>query len=423
MRGTYGRYRKSRHIRKRERRKRRNFVIMAALMTAIVLVILIASPVVKSQIWRSQSETITTDKTKEHVKGLIEGGHLDKKSDIRIVAQEQIPKIPAVVSTKPELVEYTGPVEHFFTHYLIAYPEIALSKGSGADDLWNNCITPSELEAVLQSLYDNGYILVDYNTIYETDENGKSRFTPLMLPEGKKPMVFSIDDVIGTKRDRSRGTVDKYILGEDGKIWTYTLMDDGSESIRNDNDFIPIVDAFIEEHPDFSLNGARGIIATTGFNGLLGYDVTNESERAEVQPIVDYLLAEGWTFASHSFHHFHWEKISAEKAAADIEKWNDEIASICGPVEMFVWPYGEYVETSNEKYLALKDAGFRVFCGTYAKGGQIEWPDGTLLMERRMVDGYALDHFRETYLAFFDANIVRDMKRPAKGEVTPEAGY
>ncbi|MBC5648994.1 polysaccharide deacetylase family protein [Christensenella tenuis] len=413
----YSRYKRNRYARKRKIRIRRVVTVLIVAFAVVLLVCLIGGGKTSGSSFDPESTAPIQEDALTPV--IVSPTETPEMS----AAVPEPAATPTATPSEQKLVEYTGPVEHFFTHYLIAYPEIALSKGSGADDLWNNCITPHELEAVLQSLYDNGYILVDYNTIYETDENGKSHFTSLMLPEGKKPMVFSIDDVIGTKRDRGRGTIDKYILGEDGKIWTYTLMDDGSESIRNDNDFIPIIDAFIEEHPDFSLNGARGIIATTGFNGLLGYDVTNESERAEVQPIVDYLLAEGWTFASHSFHHFHWEKITVEKAAADIEKWNDQIASICGPVEMFVWPYGEYMETSNEKYLALKDAGFRVFCGTYAKGGQIEWPDGTLLMERRMVDGYALDHFRETYLAFFDANIVRDVKRPAKGEVIPEAGY
>lgn len=31
------------------------------------------------------------------------------------------------------------------------------------------------------------------------------------------------------------------------------------------------VEAFIQEHPDFSNNGARGILGLTGYNGILGY--------------------------------------------------------------------------------------------------------------------------------------------------------
>ena len=34
---------------------------------------------------------------------------------------------------------------------------------------------------------------------------------------------------------------------------------------------IPLIDTFVEEHPDFSYHGAKGIIALTGYNGVLGY--------------------------------------------------------------------------------------------------------------------------------------------------------
>ena len=34
---------------------------------------------------------------------------------------------------------------------------------------------------------------------------------------------------------------------------------------------LPCVEAFIQEHPDFSNNEARGILGLTGYNGILGY--------------------------------------------------------------------------------------------------------------------------------------------------------
>lgn len=36
-------------------------------------------------------------------------------------------------------------------------------------------------------------------------------------------------------------------------------------------DAVPRLDAFLEEHPDGCYKGARGIIALTGYNGILGY--------------------------------------------------------------------------------------------------------------------------------------------------------
>ena len=46
--------------------------------------------------------------------------------------------------------------------------------------------------------------------------------------------------------------------------------DDGSISV-GDYDMVPLIDRFVEEHPDFSYHGHKGIIALTGYNGILGY--------------------------------------------------------------------------------------------------------------------------------------------------------
>ena len=33
----------------------------------------------------------------------------------------------------------------------------------------------------------------------------------------------------------------------------------------------PLLQDFIDEHPDFSYKGAKAVIAFTGYNGILGY--------------------------------------------------------------------------------------------------------------------------------------------------------
>ena len=47
-------------------------------------------------------------------------------------------------SKEVKLVEYTGVVEHWFTHALIAFPEITLETNS--DYYWKDCITPYEFK-------------------------------------------------------------------------------------------------------------------------------------------------------------------------------------------------------------------------------------------------------------------------------------
>ena len=48
------------------------------------------------------------------------------------------------------------------------------------------------------------------------------------------------------------------------------IEDDGTVSV-GDYDVVPLIDRFVEEHPDFSYRGAKGIVALTGYNGILGY--------------------------------------------------------------------------------------------------------------------------------------------------------
>ena len=34
---------------------------------------------------------------------------------------------------------------------------------------------------------------------------------------------------------------------------------------------VPLIDTFVKEHPDFSYHGRKGILAMTGYDGVLGY--------------------------------------------------------------------------------------------------------------------------------------------------------
>ena len=60
-------------------------------------------------------------------------------------------------------------------------------------------------------------------------------------------------------------------------------MDDGSISVGA-YDLVPLLDEFIEEHPDFSYRGAKAVLAFTGYNGILGYRTAASYGTAEYQP-------------------------------------------------------------------------------------------------------------------------------------------
>ena len=62
----------------------------------------------------------------------------------------------------------------------------------------------------------------------------------------------------------------RIVIGEDGYPTCEMKMDDGTVQ-RGAFDLVPILEEYIQEHPDFSYKGARAVIAFTGYQGILGY--------------------------------------------------------------------------------------------------------------------------------------------------------
>ena len=323
-------------------------------------------------------------------------------------------------SKEVKLVAYTGVVEHWFTHALIAFPEITLETNS--EYYWKDCITPYEFKHFLQALYDYGFILIDPAICIENPSGDGKTFAwvdQLMLPEGKKPLIMSFDDVVYDSRKMHCGMVDKIIVDENGELASYTKHLNGEEVISYDNEFIPIIEQFCKEHPDFSHNGAKGVIALTGFAGVLGYRTNRQSENREseieeAKKVVAVLKEHGWTFASHSYSHTNFANASLEKVQDDTQKWQNEVQNIVGETPVFVYPFGARIPNEDPRIEVLKNAGFKLFCGVGSKNAiNREMKDGTLLMDRRTMDGTALNEYQEIYKPFLDVTAARDPLRPA----------
>ena len=67
-----------------------------------------------------------------------------------------------------------------------------------------------------------------------------------------------------------QGLASRLVLDGNGALTCERQASDGS-TVTGAFDVVPCVEAFIQEHPDFSSNGARGILGLTGYNGILGY--------------------------------------------------------------------------------------------------------------------------------------------------------
>lgn len=336
-------------------------------------------------------------------------------------------------SEKSKLVLYGGSYtsvtqfNHIFFHSLIADNSKAFD--SDYDSVGYNMYmtTVSEFKKMMEKMYEDGYVLVSIHDIAKqvTDENGKTKFVEgeIYLPQGKKPFVLSQDDVNYYEYMDGDGFASRIVIGEDGKPTCEMKLDDGSV-VQGSFDMIPIIDEFVEEHPDFSYKGAKGIIALTGYEGVLGYRTndptspTYEQDKETVKEVVRVLKENGWEFASHSWGHKNMQEKSFEFVKTDMTRWLDEVGSLIGPTDILIFPFGVDIETtmghySSDKYKFLKESGFNYFCGVYSKPW-MHIKDDYVRMTRRPLDGQAMLEFPERLADLFNVEEIIDPERPKK---------
>jgi len=323
---------------------------------------------------------------------------------------------PVATKATPELVPYQGPIEHIFFHPLIAYPTLAFDgdrMAQGYDDWF---VTVKEFKRILQALYQRNYVLIDIRSIYtEKIVNGQKTLVrnKLVLPKNKKPLIISIDDLNYYDYMRQNGNVHKLILDAQGKIATYSVTPQGKSVIAYDNEIVPILEQFVKEHPDFSFRGAKGVIALTGYQGILGYRTNNpaapnyQAEKTQALKVVRRLKETGWVFASHSYGHHDMNKVTYQTFVKDTDRWLKEVKPLIGATPVYIYPFGSRIPATDPKFRYLTKMGFKVMCGVGPTPYLKITPDA-IQMDRRHIDGIALRTQGDKLRALFDSKAVID---------------
>lgn len=322
-------------------------------------------------------------------------------------------------------------VPHIFFHSLINDDRAFETDVIGPDRVRQNnaaMTTTEEFDAIIQDLYDAGYMLVSLDDlcVKTTGEDGQvhiEKNTNLCLPEGKKPLILSEDDLsyyhsygIGTQ-----GYATKMVVDEHGKPKCEYTDADGNTSV-GDYDVVPRLDSFIEKHPDFSFRGARGTVAMTGYNGVFGYrtndyykDINNpnldpdqikwlqdhpdynfDEDCKNAKAVADAMKAEGWTFASHTYGHLNATDASLERLQHDNERWMATVEPIIGPTDKIIFAFGADIgpaggyTADNEKYQYFKGQGFNIFCNVDGNIGWTEFGDTYMRTGRVALDGFTM---------------------------------
>lgn len=344
--------------------------------------------------------------------------------------------------TKAACVEYTPEqVTHVFYHTLIYDTSKAFdgdSKEAGYDQVMT---TVSEYNAITQSMYEKGYVLVSPHDMCTVNDDGTVTPKNILLPADKKPFVLSQDDVSYYHYMDGDGFATKLVLDENGQVKNEYKNDDGSVSV-GDYDLVPLLDTFVAEHPDFSYHGRKGILAMTGYNGVLGYrtdiayktqenlqddqkrflenhpDFDYEKEVENATKVAEAMKAEGWEFASHTWGHKNASESSLKELKTDNKKWEKYVAPILGKTDMIFFAFGadignwEGYTSDNKKYDYYKSRGYRYFCNVDSSQYWVQITDDYFRQGRRDIDGYRMYYNPEVLSDLFDVSEIWDSSRP-----------
>lgn len=334
--------------------------------------------------------------------------HMDKDADDELQKQmaeaiEHYKEIQA--SLVPQKI---SEITHVFFHSLVVDNEKAFD-GDEDEAGYNQVMTTvDEFRKILQEMYDRGYVLVRlHDMAFEvTQADGTTVMKPakILLPEGKKAFVMSQDDCCYYPYMTGDGFASRLVVGADGKPTTVMKMEDGTEQ-EGPYDLVPILDEFIEEHPDFSYHGARAVIAFTGYEGAMGYRTAEayrdknpnfEADQEEVRKVAKALVEHGWELASHSWGHLDLGTVEWERFQKDCDKWDQEVNELIGPVDIILFPFGADIgdwhtySHDNERFEYLYQLGFRYFCNVDSAQYWVQIGDDYMRQGRRNLDGYRM---------------------------------
>lgn len=339
---------------------------------------------------------------------------------------------------KSQLISHNDPgaIPNLSFHVLIADPARAFAGQEYSGQYNKNFVTTDEFEKILQQLYENDYVLVNMDSFISENVNGDTvtySAKSINLPDGKKPvmitetygyLLFMVDSDGDGEADKNGGGFASRLVVKNGEVKAEMVNSTG-ESVVGNYALVPILNDFIEAHPDFSYHGARATIATTGYNGVFGYRTMKsvidtkgqayyDEQVAGAKEVVAALKADGYEIACYTYENKDYGKLNASAIQEDMNKWLSEVTPVVGQVDTIVYAKESDISTagdySGSKYNVLRDIGFRFFIGS-GSGSSCKITDNYVRQNRIMVTGTAMANAASTYSRYFDAKAVLNAQR------------
>lgn len=346
------------------------------------------------------------------------------------MTQEMQVKKAEYASAQSGLVEwkdYTS-IANLGFHVLIADPARAFADKELGGQYNKNFVTIDEFSKILDQLYAGGYVLVDFDSFTRTNTglDGSANFftEPIRLPEGKKPIMitetmvnyfnYMIDSNDDNEPDAGgAGFAYRLIVDNNGDIKAQ-MVDSAGQTQTGNYDLVPILEDFIKEHPDFSYQGARAILAVCGHEGIFGYRINTsnistvsqayyDEQVAGAKTLVQALRDKGYTLACYTYANIAYGDKSATQIKADLQDWASQITPVIGDVDVMVFArtsdIGDY---SGAKFGVLSDAGFRYFI-KHGSAPTAEVNNTYVRQARLMVTGENLAWHSDQFSKYFDS--------------------
>lgn len=344
-------------------------------------------------------------------------------------------KLLEATSNTSLVVEYKGSVEVLCVKPLIVDPVQAFS-GDQAIKADSIKLTAGEFQKILEQLYEKDFILVDVRSMTDRTNLFSVEQQSLRLPEGKKPVVIVLEDVNYSAYLKGMGTCSRLVIDENGNVAGEYQNASGQTIVSRGAEAIGILDSFVELHPDFSFDGAKGIISFSGYETTMGY-ITDKDQiddrntalaangfaqvslsteeirqnQETVSMIVDVLEDTGWIFGSSTYGFINANSCEMDVIQTDTEKWMSQIGTLLGDVEILVYPNGDFIKGSDPRCVYLKESGFRIFFGV-GPSPYYTFGSNYLYLDRIMLNGATL---RNTDLSrLFSLSYVYESQRPVE---------
>jgi hypothetical protein len=359
-------------------------------------------------------------------------------------ATEEINKLKSdYLTAKSQLVEHKDPtlIPNLSFHVLIADPARAFPDETYGGQYNRNFVTIEEFSKILEQLYKNNYVLVDYDSFVARSaglEGNESFFSDsIWLPAGKKPVMitetmvnyysYMTDSNGDGMADAGADGFASRLVVANGEIKA-EYIDVGGQTQVGDYDLVPILETFIKAHPDFVYKGARATLAVSGYDGVFGYRVntsvvsTKGNEYYEQQvngakEVVAALKNKGYNIACYTFEDIAYGGKSATQIKADMEQWVNQITPVLGNVDTLVFAKTSDIQDySGTVFDMLYDYGFRIFVKN-ADTPYTEVNTTYVRQSRLMVTGNALAWKSDKFASLFDSNMVINLT--ARGGKVP----